>query len=110
MISCGIAIEIIINSLHNNKIGPTPTFCRGVVGNNFDIQKYDNSRYENCTACSPYVIKEFLRNKKDFLVKILNNPNVLNKFSGFEDQVNDVNMEDLDSIIVMDDEMFNPST
>lgn len=61
MISCGIAIEIIVNSLHDKKIGPVPTFVRGVVGGNFELQKFDNSRYENCNACSPLVLREYVR-------------------------------------------------
>ena len=32
MISSGIGLEMLINHLHNKKIGPTPCFVRGVYG------------------------------------------------------------------------------
>ena len=32
MISSGIGLEMLINDLHNTKIGPIPYFVRGVYG------------------------------------------------------------------------------
>ena len=35
----------------------------------------------------------------------MNNPSILNKYSGFQEKLDEFNTEDLDSIIVIDDFM-----
>ncbi len=102
MVSCGIGVEMIVNALHDGKIGKNLHFVRGVFGSNFEFVSYENSRYENCTACSKNVIKEYLNDKKGFMTNILNNPQILNKFSGFDANMEDFDEEELDGIIVID--------
>lgn len=102
MISCGIGIEMLINSLHENKIGKSPHFCRGTFGSNYEFVNYENTRYDNCTACSENVIGEYVKDRKKFMVDVLNSPGILNKYSGFNETLNEFDEDDLDSIIIIE--------
>lgn len=101
MISSGIAIEMINNHLHKGKLGKCPNFVRGIFGSNYQFHQYENSKYENCTACSLKVLSEYVKNKKDFLINSLNNPKILNKYSGFDEEM-EKNIDDIDAIVVLD--------
>ena len=102
MISCGVGIEMLINALHDNKIGKSPHFCRGTFGSNYEFVTYENTRYDNCTACSQNVISEYVKDKKKFMIDVLNSPGVLNIYSGFNETLNEVDEDDLDSIIIIE--------
>lgn len=102
MISCGIAVELLVNSLHDGIIGKTPHFIRCLVGGGFELAEYENSKYDNCVACSHYVIKEYVTNKKDFLFNVLNNPDVLNTYTKFTDHMEGMEELDFEEIIEFD--------
>lgn len=87
MISCGVAAELLVNTLHNGVIGKTPHFIRGLIGGGFELADYENSKYDNCVACSLYVIIEYVKNRKEFLYNVLNNPDVLNTYTKFNENV-----------------------
>jgi ubiquitin-like modifier-activating enzyme ATG7 len=83
MAASGYASELMINEIQTKlkkTIGPSPSFVRGIVGSNFEINQYENTKFSNCLACSEDVAKEYLADKKEFLYKVkslLNGSNVL---------------------------------
>ena len=99
MVSCGVAVELLINSLHEGKVGKIPHFIRGLVGGGFELADYENSKYDNCVACSHFVIKEYVKDRKDFLFNVLNNPDILNTITKFNDQVDMMEEADFEEII-----------
>jgi molybdopterin/thiamine biosynthesis adenylyltransferase len=84
MIASGLAMEMLVNNLHGGQIGKSSHFIRGAAGNSFEMVEYENSRFENCVACSVNVITEYLRDKSSFLQNVLNNPNIISKYTGFD--------------------------
>jgi hypothetical protein len=73
MVASGMASEVFINEIQrrlNKPIGSTPSFIRGVVGSTFEMSEYENSKFENCLACSRTVAEEYLNDKKGFLFKV----------------------------------------
>ena len=73
MVASGMASEVLINEVQKRlkkPIGSSPSFIRGVVGSTFEMSEYENSKFENCLACSLSVAEEYLKNKKDFLFKV----------------------------------------
>ena len=73
LVASGIASEVLINEIQKRKrkeIGSSPSFIRGVVGSVFEINEYENSKFEHCLACSENVAKEYLQDKKSFLFKV----------------------------------------
>lgn len=107
MVASGVAMELLINNLHRGKIGKCSHFVRGSAGIGFELVEYENSRFDNCVACSRNVITEYLKDKKLFLQNVLNNPNIIGKYTGFEvDTETGVTIgedfEDDDGIIVID--------
>ena len=102
MISCGVAIELAVNSLHKESIGETPHFIRGVIGHEFNIGSYESSRYGNCVACSDFVIREFISDRKGFLLNVLNDPDVLNTYTKFSEQMEGMEEEDYEEILEFD--------
>lgn len=84
MVASGVAIELLVNNLHRGKIGKCSHFIRGAAGIGFELVEYENSRFDSCVACSRNVISEYLKDKKQFLQNVLNNPNIIGKYTGFE--------------------------
>lgn len=74
MVASGMASEVMINEVQRRltkPIGSTPSFIRGVVGSSFEMNEYENSKFENCLACSLSVAEEYLKDKKSFLLKVV---------------------------------------
>ena len=74
MVASGMASEILINEIQSKlkkPIGPSPSFIRGVVGSNFETHQYENTKFSSCLACSEQVAEEFLKNRKEFMFKVV---------------------------------------
>lgn len=74
MVASGMASEVLINEIQKRlkkPIGSSPSFIRGVVGSSFEMSEYENSKFENCLACSMTIAEEYLKDKKDFLFKVV---------------------------------------
>lgn len=100
-----MAVELLINELHNGEIGKKASFVRGTIGSCYEISEYVNTSFSNCVACSQGVIDEYLKeSKNEFLKNVINDPKYLNKFTGFEmnDDQEVCNFMEENGIIILD--------
>ena len=101
MIAVGSCVESVINCLHQGEIGPSPHFFRGTFGSAFNVNDFTSSRFESCIACSEKVLRDYLRDRKEFLVTMLNNPTAIKNITGFSETNEDD--PDMDEVIILDD-------
>jgi hypothetical protein len=123
MVASGMASEVLINEIQKRlkkPIGSSPSFIRGVVGSSFEMSEYENSKFETCLACSMGVAEEYLKDRKDFLFKViyfmffifnyetLNDSKFLQKFTNLDEDDEDIDdIEEIDAqIIALTDDDF----
>lgn len=50
----------------------------------------------SCVACSDYVIEEFLKDKKNMLLSVMNDTSYLENICGVRKMIEEINIEDVE--------------
>lgn len=77
-------------NINNSELGLIPHQIRGNISN-MKFQLPISKPYEYCSCCSVKIINEYKKNKQNFLIKVLNNPEYLEEISGLNKLYNDTN-------------------
>eukprot|EP00825_Cyclidium_porcatum_P019331 TRINITY_DN2194_c0_g1_i3.p1 TRINITY_DN2194_c0_g1~~TRINITY_DN2194_c0_g1_i3.p1 ORF type:complete len:399 (+),score=67.41 TRINITY_DN2194_c0_g1_i3:443-1639(+) len=70
--------------LQENDFGIIPQHIRGTISG-FDVEIYYGKAFEQCIACSNYVLDEYEKNRNDFLIKVINDSTYLHKVTKIEE-------------------------
>lgn len=84
MTASGIAIEMLVNYLQQETFGKVTYFLRGSNGTSFNIESFETTAFDQCVACSDRVKQEFLKDKSEFLWKILKQPEEILHWTGMD--------------------------
>ncbi|VDO93225.1 unnamed protein product [Soboliphyme baturini] len=109
-VAAGNAVELMVSILQHPLKGAAPTAgadndgnaCLGIVPhqirgylNRFEQNLHSVERYSACIACSSSVIDRFSKEKTQFVMKVLNEPSLLEEITGLDMLKQTVNYEDL---------------
>jgi ubiquitin-like modifier-activating enzyme ATG7 len=119
-ISSAYAAELLVSLLHHesgNKapaadpeaksndetcLGILPQYLRGSCAD-FDSRIFVSKAFQNCVACSEYVLKEFCNNRDEFIFKIMNNPDYVQDVAKITDLLKPNGEEEGECVILEDD-------
>lgn len=65
-----------VDKLPQTDLGILPQHIRGTMGE-FETRIMYGRAFENCVACSDYVLDEYLRDRDNFLQRVINEPDYL---------------------------------
>jgi hypothetical protein len=94
MTGSGIAVEMLVNYLQQETYGKVSYFLRGSNGSHFNIESFETTAFDQCVACSDRVKEQYLKDKSEFLDKILKHPEEILHWTGMD-------MEEIDDEILV---------
>lgn len=102
-ISTSYAAELYISLLHHplghhapahedpaqlptTELGKLPHHLRGNIGD-FETSIFYGRAFEQCVACSKSILEEYLSNREEFMLNVLNDPSFIHKVTGLEEEL-----------------------
>jgi len=118
-ISSAYASELLISLIHHPSGVSAPGFDDEIKGNeetplgilpqhlrgnlsDFETKIFLSKAFENCVACSNYVLHEFSNNRDEFMFKVMNDPDYIQSVAKITDFLNEID-EGNELIVIEDD-------
>ncbi|KAN0032972.1 hypothetical protein ACTA71_011179 [Dictyostelium dimigraforme] len=124
MMASSIAVELLISTIHHpyggrakgetetdvyvqgsTPLGIIPHQLRGFISHYQTLPLFSNP-YKHCTACSDYIVNEYISKGYDFIIDVMNDSSILTKVCGIDDLKNSEVNIDWD-INISDDEDYD---
>ncbi|KAL4457081.1 hypothetical protein ABPG74_014719 [Tetrahymena malaccensis] len=89
-----------IEKLPQTDLGILPQHIRGTMGE-FETRVMYGRAFEHCVACSEFVLDEYLKDRDNFLQRVINDPDYLQQVTKLSELLRD--LEGTDAFIEVDD-------
>jgi ubiquitin-like modifier-activating enzyme ATG7 len=122
-ISSALASELLMNLLHHplregcpasekkdqleeNALGKIPHHIRGTISD-FNVSLYYGKAFDQCIACSEFVVRRYLEKGEGFLLEVINNPNYVHEVTNLKELLDQevtfesIEVEDGEEIVVI---------
>ena len=88
--------------LEETDLGKLPHHLRGCMSE-FEVSIFYGRAFEQCVACSKFVLDEYNNNREEFMLHVLNNPSYIHKVTKLEDDIRKMEEEAALCFDVIDD-------
>lgn len=102
-VSSGLASELLVNLLHHperegcpasdsrdkleeTELGKVPHHIRGTMSD-FNVNLYYGKCFDQCIACSEFVLDQYLKCREKFILEIINNPKYVHEVTNLKEML-----------------------
>lgn len=79
--------------LPTTDLGKLPHHLRGNMGD-FETSIFYGKAFEQCVACSSFILEAYNKNREEFMLQVLNDPSFIHRVTGLQDELDSyANME-----------------
>lgn len=72
------------NNLPVTELGKLPHHLRGNMGD-FETSIFYGRAFDQCVACSKYILDEYISNREEFMLNVLNDPSFIHKVTKLQE-------------------------
>lgn len=77
---------------------------RGSIGD-YETSIFYGKAFEQCVACSKYILDEYNSNREDFMLNVLNDPSFIHKVTKLQDELDQYALMEGGIIEIEDDDL-----